>query len=189
MVNPNEMRQYHYCPRVIFYERCTPVFRRETLRMRYGKEAHDVENALEKQRSLQRYGLHEGQREFNVQMYAPNLDLFGTADLIVTVGAETYPVEFKDSTRAPDLGHEMQVCAYGLLLEMTRKTKSPRGYWHSTRTRETFVIEFSSKLRKRTLAAIADINDFIRAERCPEPTVQVAKCIDCELKNFCGDVL
>lgn len=188
MVNPNELRQYNYCPRVIFYERCTPVHRRETLRMQYGREAHDVENALEKQRSLQRYGLHEGKREFNVQMHAPSLELFGTADLIVTVGEETYPIEFKDSTRSPDLGHEMQLCAYGLLLEATRATRSPRGYWHSTRTRETFVIEFDAKLRKRTLAAITDINSFIKAERCPDPTPQVAKCFDCELKNFCADV-
>jgi CRISPR-associated exonuclease Cas4 len=188
VINPNELRQYNYCPRVIFYERCTPVHRQETRRMQYGREAHDTENALEKQRSLQRYGLHEGKREFNVAMHAPNLELNGTADLIVTVGSETYPIEFKDSTRPPDLGHEMQLCAYGLLLEATRNTKSPRGYWHSTRTRETYVIEFDTKLRKRTLNAIREMNEFIRAERCPEPTTQIAKCFECELRNFCGDV-
>lgn len=188
MITPAELRQYHYCPRILFYERCTPVRRRETRRMQYGREAHDVETALERQRSLQRYGLHEGQREFGVTMYSPTLELSGIADLVVTVGMEAYPVEFKDSTREPDGGHQMQLCAYGLLLEATREIHSPRGYWHSTRTRETYVIEFDNKLRKRTLKAIQDINNFIKAERCPDPTPQVAKCLECELRNFCGDV-
>jgi len=188
VITPAELRQYHYCPRIVFYERCTPVRRRETRRMQYGREAHDAETALEGQRSLQRYGLHEGQRECNVRMLSTQLELNGIADLVVTVGAEVYPVEFKDSTREPDLGHQMQLCAYGLLLEDTRQVQSPRGFWHSTRTRETYVVEFDPKLRKRTLKAIQDINSFIRAERCPEPTSQVAKCLECELRNFCGDV-
>jgi CRISPR-associated exonuclease Cas4 len=157
--------------------------------MQYGREAHEVEAALEKQRSLQRYGLHQGQREFGVHLHSDLLEITGIADLVVTVGVESYPVEFKDSTREPDLGHHMQVCAYGLLLEATRKTKSPKGFWHSTRTRETYVIEFDTKLRKRTLQAIRDINAFIKAERCPDPTPQVGKCLECELRNFCGDVL
>jgi CRISPR-associated exonuclease Cas4 len=156
--------------------------------MQYGREAHDVETALEKQRSLQRYGLHQGKREFSVVMHSATLELFGTADLVVTVDSEAYPIEFKDSTRLPNGGHEMQLCAYGLLLEATREVGSPRGYWHSTRTRETHVVEFDQKLRKRTLKAIRDINDFIRTERCPDPTPQVAKCFECELRNFCGDV-
>lgn len=188
MITPAELRQYHYCPRVVFYERCTPVRRRETRRMQYGREAHDAEAALERQRSLRRYGLHEGQREFGVRLHSEALEVTGIADLVVTAGAESYPVEFKDSTREPDLGHRMQLCAYGLLLEATRQTKSPRGFWHSTRTRETYEIAFDAKLRRRTLDAIREINEFIRAERCPDPTPQVAKCLECELKNFCGDV-
>jgi len=188
MITPAELRQYHYCPRIIFYERCTPVYRRETRRMQYGREAHDAEAALEKQRSLQRYGLHQGQREFGVHLHSEALELTGIADLVVTVGAESYPVEFKDSTREPDFGHQMQLCSYGLLLEAIRGIKSLKGFWHSTRTRETYVIEFDAKLRKRTLHAILDINAFIKAERCPDPTPQVAKCLECELKNFCGDV-
>jgi CRISPR-associated exonuclease Cas4 len=156
--------------------------------MQYGREAHDKETALERQRSLQRYDLHEGTREFDVNLTSTDLGLTGIADLVVTIGDKAYPVEFKDSTRPPDAGHAMQVCAYGLLIESARGLNSPRGFWHSTRTRETHVIEFDSRLRQTTLRAIRDINDFIRGERCPPPTPQVAKCFECELRNFCGDV-
>ena len=81
----------------------------------------------------------------------------------------------------------MQLCAYGLLIENVQKIPSPRGYWHSTRTKETLEIEFSLALRKRTMRAISDINDFIKTERCPPPTKQLGKCLECELLNFCGD--
>lgn len=188
MITPAELRQYSFCPRVVFYERCTPVRRRETRRMQYGREAHDAESALEKQRSLQRYSLHEGEREFGVRLHSERLELSGIADLVVTVGTETFPVEFKDSTREPDLGHRLQLCAYGLLLEDIRRVRSPRGYWHSTRTRETHVVEFDARLRRKTLGAICEINAFVKAERCPAPASQVAKCLECELKNFCGDI-
>lgn len=188
MITPAELRQYDYCARVVFYDRVTPVRRRETRRMQYGRESHDKEHALERERSLQRYGLHEGTRAFNVSLTNLELELTGIADLIVTVGEEAYPVEFKDSTRPPNAGHAMQVCAYGLLIEAVHGLRSPRGFWHSTRTRETHVIEFDARLRRRTLKVIREINDFIRAERCPPPAAQVEKCLECELRNFCGDV-
>ena len=31
LITPTELRQWHYCPRVVFFERCTPVRRRETI--------------------------------------------------------------------------------------------------------------------------------------------------------------
>ena len=187
MITPADLRQYDYCARVLFFERCTPVKRRETRMMQYGREAHDVENALEKERSLQRYRLHEGERKFNVKLFSPDLELNGIADLIVYSDGNAYPIEFKHTTGEPSIGHQMQLCAYGLLIENVQKISSPRGYWHSTRTKETLEIEFSPALRKRTMRAINDINDFIKTERCPPPTKQRGKCLECELINFCGD--
>ena len=187
MITPADLRQYDYCARVLFFERCTPVKRRETRMMQYGREAHDVENALEKERSLQRYRLHEGERKFNVKLFSPDLELNGIADLIVYSDGNAYPIEFKHTTGEPSIGHQMQLCAYGLLIENVQKISSPRGYWHSTRTKETLEIEFSPALRKRTLRAINDINQFITTERCPPPTKQLGKCLECELINFCGD--
>jgi CRISPR-associated exonuclease Cas4 len=155
--------------------------------MQYGREAHDVENVLERERSLQRYGLHTGERRFNVRLFSETLQLNGIADLIVYSDGNAYPIEFKHTTGEPTLGHQMQLCAYGLLIEHLQGTPSPRGYWHSTRTKETLEIDFKPALRRRTQRAIQEINDFIRFERCPPPTSHPGKCLECELLNFCGD--
>ena len=187
VITPADLRQFEYCARILFFERCTPVKRRETRMMQYGREAHDVENALERERSLQRYGLHTGERHFNVRLFSETLQLNGIADLIVYSDGNAYPIEFKHTTGEPNLGHQMQLCAYGLLIENLQGIPSPRGYWHSTRTKETIEIDFKPALRRRTSRAVEEINDFIRSERCPPPTAQLGKCLECELLNFCGD--
>jgi CRISPR-associated exonuclease Cas4 len=75
------------------------------------------------------------------------------------------------------------------MLEEVMGISSPRGYWHSTKTGETLSIEFDTRLRNQTLKAVREIQSFIALERCPEPTSQIGKCLECELRNFCGDTL
>ncbi|MEF2280296.1 CRISPR-associated protein Cas4 [Deinococcus sp. YIM 134068] len=189
LVTPTELRQHHYCPRVVFFARCTPVKRRETVLMTHGRERHQQEGERERRRTLSRYDLTEGERRYDVRLTSERLGLNGELDLLIVAGEQAYPVEFKHSQRPPDPGHKLQLCAYGLLVEDALGLHCPHGYWHSSRTRQTHLIPFDTRLRNRTLAAIRTIRDFIEAERCPPPTAQVNKCLECELRNFCGDTL
>lgn len=189
LITPTELRQWHYCPRVVFFERCTPVRRRETVLMTHGREKHERELQLERRRTLSRYELAEGERRYDVRLTSTGLGLTGELDLLIVNGAEAYPAEFKHSQRPPDAGHKLQLCAYALLVEAELGLSVPRGYWHSSRTRQTVTIPFDTRLRNRTLKAIAEVRAFIGREQCPPPTSQTVKCLECELKNFCGDTL
>ena len=187
LITPTELRQHHYCPRVVFFERCTPVRRRETVLMTSGREKHQAELTRERRRTLARYALTEGERRYNVQLTNVALGLTGELDLLIVDGAAAYPVEFKHTSRPPDPGHKLQLCAYALLVEAELGLRCPHGLWHSSRTRQTHEIVFDTRLRNRTRAAIETISAFIAAERCPPPTAQTNKCLECELRNFCGD--
>lgn len=189
LITPTELRQHHYCPRVVFFERCTPVRRRETVLMTHGRERHQTELARERRRTLSRYDLTEGERRYGLRLTSPVLGLTGELDLLIVDGAQAFPVEFKHTSRPPDSGHKLQLCAYALLVEAELNLTCPHGYWHSSRTRQTNTISFDTRLRNRTRAAIATVRDFILAERCPSPTPQTVKCLECELRNFCGDTL
>ena len=189
LITPTELRQWHYCPRVVFFERCTPVRRRETVLMMHGREKHQRELQLERRRNLSRYDLAEGERRYDVRLTSVALGLTGELDLLIVNGAEAYPTEFKHSQRPPDAGHKLQLCAYALLLEAELGLSASHGYWHSSRTRQTITIHFDTRLRNRTRRAIAEVRAFIQQERCPLPTSQTYKCLECELKNFCGDTL
>lgn len=189
LVTPTELRQWHYCPRVVFFERCTPVRRRETVLMSHGRERHTEELRKERRRTLSRYDLAEGERRYDLRLTNTALGLTGELDLLVVCGAQAHPVEFKHSPRPPDPGHKLQLCAYGLLVEAELGLHCPHGLWHSSRTRQTHTVVFDTRLRNRTLRAIAEVRAFIQAERCPAPTGQRAKCLECELRNFCRDTL
>lgn len=189
MITPTELRQFHYCPRVVFFARCTPVRRRETVLMTHGREKHESELLRERRRALSRYDLTEGERRYDVRLSNAALGLNGELDLLIVNGAEAYPVEFKNSRRPPDPGHRLQLCAYALLVEAALGLNCPHGYWHSSVTHETHVVAFDRRLRNRTATAIRAVRTLIREERCPEPTHRVEKCLECELRNFCGDTL
>ncbi|MFC4427190.1 CRISPR-associated protein Cas4 [Deinococcus navajonensis] len=189
LVTPTELRQHHYCPRIVFFERCTPVQRRETISMTHGREKHQSELLKERRRTLSRYELTEGERCYDVRLTSQTLGLTGELDLLIVNGTRAFPVEFKHTLGLPDPGHKLQMCAYALLVEAQLNLTCAQGYWHSSRTRQTHVISFDTRLRNRTRAVIQTIRGFIHAERCPPPTSQAIKCIDCELKNFCGDTL
>lgn len=68
MITPTELRQFHYCPRVVFFARCTPVRRRETVLMTHGREKHESELLQERRRALSRYDLTEGERRYDVRL-------------------------------------------------------------------------------------------------------------------------
>lgn len=189
LVTPTELRQWHYCPRVIFFERCTPVRRRETVLMTYGREKHQKELQLERRRTLSRYELAAGERHYDVRLTSPELGLSGELDLLIVNGHEAYPIEFKHSQRPPDPGHKLQLCAYGLLVEAAFGLSCPHGYWHSSRTRQTHLVPFDTRLRNRTRNAIKEVRVALWLEQCPPPTPRTIKCLECELKNFCGDTL
>ena len=189
LITPTELRQHHYCPRVVFFERCTPVRRRETVLMTHGREKHQAELEKERRRTLSRYELTGGERRYDVRLTNAAIGLTGELDLLIVNGVQAFPVEFKHTLRPPDPGHKLQLCAYALLVEAELGLSCPHGYWHSSRTRQTHVIVFDTRLRNRTRAAIQDVRAFIAAERCPAPTAQTVKCLECELRNFCGDTL
>ena len=157
--------------------------------MTHGREKHRSELVKERRRTLSRYDLAEGERRYDVRLTSLSLGLNGELDLLIVNGQEAYPVECKHTPPPPDPGHKLQLCAYALLVEAELGLVCPHGYWHSSRTRQTHTIPMDIRLRNRTLKAISEVRAFIGLERCPPPTSQKVKCLECELRNFCGDTL
>ncbi|GGJ78322.1 CRISPR-associated protein Cas4 [Deinococcus aquiradiocola] len=157
--------------------------------MTTGRDQHQAELERERRRTLSRYTLRAGERRYDVRLTSEPLQLTGELDLLIVDGAIAFPVEFKHTVRPPDPGHRLQLCAYALLVEDQLGLDVPHGYWHSSRTRQTHTIVFDVRLRNRTRQAISAVNAFISTGRCPGPTSQLGKCLECELKNFCGDTV
>src|SRR5258708_34175246 len=91
----NDLKQFEYCPRIVFYNTVMPVERKTTIKMGRGKEQEFRLDALETRRTLRRYDLGSGERRFHVWIESVHMGLIGKLDLLIASPKGYYPVDFK----------------------------------------------------------------------------------------------
>lgn len=184
-----DLKQYVYCPRVLYYQLVLPAVRPITYKMEEGVLAHHTAVSNEKRRQLRTYGLTSGERYFDVPLYSADLCLTGKIDLLIQTDEEWIPVDYKNSAKiAPH--YKMQLMAYGrLLAEDAAGKRVKRGFIYLLPTRTAVEVPFTKPLQKKVDQALAEIHAIYTHETMPPPTKQRAKCTDCEFRRFCNDVL
>ena len=116
-IRVSDIKQYFYCPRVVYHTYYTPVVRPTTHPMQIGAVQHEVLSVLERRRTLSRYGLDTGSRQFHISLYAESLGLSGVLDLLIRTEDGVFPVEFKSTTQRLNLNAKYQLTAYALMVE------------------------------------------------------------------------
>jgi len=187
IVRVSDIKQWFYCPRVVYFTYIMPVQKKVTVKMQFGAEEHEVLSALEQRRKLRRYGLEEGKRLFRVPLVSDKLGLSGVLDLLIISGEDYYPVEFKDTTRGVSQNHRYQLTGYALLVEEKYACQVSRGFLYQIPTNQVNSVRIDQKSKDVVIRAVDDIRRMIRSEIMPEATPQKAKCTDCEFLHFCGD--
>lgn len=188
-----DIKQYDYCRRVVFYEYCLPGVRPVTYKMQAGIGEQDRIADLEERRSLRAYGVTQGERHFNVNVASQKLPLVGQIDMVIETGAGGHahliPVDFKLSRREPGRHFKLQLAAYALLLEENWGVPVERGAIYLIPLKRVIDVPITPRLRKDVIAHLAEIRGMIEAEQMPAPTTQRSRCVNCEFRRFCNDVL
>ncbi len=184
----NDIKQYFYCPRIVFYQYSMPVEKKSTWKMERGKVEEDRIDELEKRRKLAEYRLAEGKRHFHVWLASDRLGLSGKLDLLIESPAGLFPVDFKYTTGEPHRNHVAQLCGYALLLEDRYQKPVDSGFIYLIPKDDAVAVDLTPELKAETLRILEDIGRMIDRERMPPPTPLRQRCADCEYKNFCGDV-
>ncbi len=183
-----DLKQYAYCPRVLFYALCMPVKKYLPPRVRIGTEVHALVERLERRRSARRFGFRSAAKQFEVRCASDRLGLSGTVDMVLEIGGGIAPVEFKMSRRGLQPNVRAQLAAYAVMLEETFGKPARRGFLVEIPEMRVHPCDVTD----RDLAALEDrlsaIRAMLAAERLPEPTSDRGKCPDCELLAYCGDV-
>lgn len=187
-----DFKQWVYCPRVLYYHYCLPDVRPVTYKMQAGSEAGQHTEELEERRSLRVYGLTSGERRYNVALASARLGLRGVADMVIDVDAggarEVIPVDFKDSDQAGP-HFVLQLVAYALMLEEAWGCSVRRGFLYLIPLRRAEEVPIDRRLRTRFANARDGMMAMLNREGMPAPTAQVNKCVVCEFRRFCNDVL
>lgn len=184
-----DLKQWAYCPRVFYYQHCLPRVRPTTFKMEAGAMAGRSEVGREERRSLRVYGIAQGEREYDVAVRSEKLGLRGEIDMVITVaGGEVIPVDYKLS-KIPGTHFQMQLCAYGMMLEELRGGAVRRGFIYAIPLRAAETIQLDQRLRQNALKAIEAMQRIIAQETMPAPVKNMSKCVTCEFRRFCNDVV
>lgn len=184
-----DLKQYVYCPRILYYHTVLPQVRPLTYKMEAGIRAHTQAEGREKRRSLRTYGLADGRRTFNVPVFNSALMLSGEIDMVIETADELIPVDYK---QAKQVGQhfKLQLMGYGRLLELadpkeTRAVK--RGFLYLIPARKAVEVRFTGPMRRQLDQALAAIQAIVIKQQVPLPVDKPARCIDCEFRRFCND--
>jgi CRISPR-associated exonuclease Cas4 len=184
----NDIKQYAYCPRIVFYQYAMPVEKKPTWKMEQGKVEEAEIDRLEKRRKLSEYLLVEGERRFHFPVSSGHLGLSGRLDLLIQSPEGLFPVDFKWTTGRPHRNHVYQLCAYALLLEEHFRKPVAKGFVYLIPTSDAVAFDLTDDLKDQTRAMLSEIRRMVEQEEMPPPTPVRNRCSDCEYRNFCGDI-
>jgi len=194
LLKVTDLKQFAYCPRIPYYHYCLPEVRPTTYKMAAGIRAQDRAEELERRRSLRAYGLTEGERHFNVSIASRQLGVSGQIDLVIkhTVNGEDRlcPDDYKLSRREPGRHFKLQLACYALLLEEVWELPVEDGFLYLIPARRAVRVPITTRLRNDVRRQLAEIRALVLAERMP-PVLpkQRSRCVDCEFRRFCNDML
>ncbi|MDA8235149.1 MAG: CRISPR-associated protein Cas4 [Clostridia bacterium] len=185
----SDIKQFVYCPRILYFTYVLPVDKKVTRKMTYGQERHVELDCLEKRRKLKRYNLAEGERKFHTHLYSPRLGLEGKLDLHIICGQEFFPVEFKNTLKGPGLNHKYQLTAYAMLLEDVYRRPVRYGFIYLIPTGTIHELEITPNMRQHVKEIMTKIRCMVKGQSMPGTAIRKQRCVDCEYRKFCGDVI
>lgn len=182
-----DLKQFAYCARVVFYERCLPHVRPRTYKMDAGRDAHEVESRRAARRTLAQYDQSEGKRVFDLRLASASLRLTGILDeAVFCADGAVFPVDYK-LARQVSAHYRLQLASYALLLEETG-AKVDKGFIYLIPKREMVAVSMTAKLRDQVRLLLEQMLAMVEREKMPEPAPNPNFCAACEFRRFCNDV-
>lgn len=182
-----DLKQYTYCPRILYYHACLPGIRPTTFKMEAGIEAHQSEPKRAMRRSMHLDSDQIIARHFDLTLTSETLGLSAQIDEVIEMPDELIPVDYKLAKRS-GYHFKLQLCAYALLLEEHFTYDVTRGFLYLIPRRRAEEIVFDKKLRRAVQKALHEMTAIRASESMPPPTTQRRRCTDCEFRKFCNDV-
>lgn len=183
-----DLKQFLYCPRIMFYERCMPGVRPRTFSMDAGHEDHLEARQNAQRRTFVQMGVENGRREFDIDIIDTDLNLHGKLDeVVMTETGELFPVEYKGTRKVAD-NHRLQVVAYAVLLERARGVEVKRAYVYLIPMRKARLLKINPEDKQQLYETLDVMTAIVMAEEMPPPTPVRSRCQGCEFRRFCNDV-
>lgn len=177
-----DMRQYVYCPRIIYFRHVMRIQPERTYKMERGEEIHDAirKKNPELDGQIQKY--------YNIYLKDKKLGLVALLDYIEYDNDEAIPVDIKTGKHVQhDISehHLAQLIVQAILVEsklgiLVQKVK----VWYLKENKE-FSHEITMEDKRKILSHLNEMKEILLKEIPPKPVKDVAKCRDCEFWRYC----
>jgi len=187
MIPINLIRQYFFCPRIIYFNLLTNIKPVYPLHVEIGKEYHNLQYKLTKHRKFKKLNInyHKVLKEYYIE--DEELGVNGKVDLVFVCNDEIIPVEFKFIEKKPSYAYMLQVIGYGILLERRYNLEFKRGFIIYSNNIKFYPINVTKTLKDDFFKTIEKIKNIIDKGNLPFSSASENKCSQCEYLNFCDD--
>ena len=185
MITAGELKNWAYCPRVVYYRRRLGASSVATYKMKAGLDAQQMIERFEMRRSLGKYGFEDARRTRDLWLVDEELGLNGRVDYLLESEDEAAIVDFKLTASEPGDNHRLQLAAYAWLVERRLAKPVRRCFIYRIPDDRVFEVVIDERLRAWRTAALVQIRDL---DELPEATAVRGRCTDCEYLNFCADI-
>lgn len=182
----NYIRQWCFCPRIVYYAELTDFPARYPVWVRQGEIFHEQEARLWQRRTLSRFGLQDAAVHLDFQGKSEKHGLHGIADMLIESGDEVFPVEFKLTWNFQKKGGLLQLAAYGLIAAEQTGKKCQCGFIAESE-KKLHRVNFSDQLTGEVLQKAAEIRNMLIKGTKPVSPATLRQCTNCEFLNHCND--
>jgi CRISPR-associated exonuclease Cas4 len=190
LIRLTDLKNWAYCPRVVYYHRVMPEAAPMTSKMRSGLKAQELIEKLGLRRTLNRYNFDAARRVFGRWLSDETVGISGRVDLILIreEAGVAAVVDYKLTGGVPGDNHRLQLHGYAVLVEQAYGVRVDQAFLYRIPDERVFVIPIEKAGRDRVFSAVDEIRKMIAEQILPPPTQTRTKCADCEFANYCGDV-
>ena len=182
----NLIRQWCYCPRVVYYMELSPVDFHRPIWVKQGEDFHQMEETLWHRRNLSRFNLQNGKKHHHLKMEDKELGLHGIVDMAIETDTAVYAAEFKLSANSKKRGDQLQLVAYAMLLEKYFEKPSPVGFLLG-KEKVLHTVKVDDDKRQSVVEVCRQVRQMLKKGLKPSSSAALAQCSVCEYVNFCND--
>jgi len=178
-----DMRQFVYCPRIIYFRYVMLIQPESTYKMQRGEAVHQKgvrSKGKEIEGSLEKY--------YNLFLKDVELNIASLLDYLEFNGAEAIPVDIKTGHcyQDPISDHHLaQLIFQAILVEKNFKVPVMKVKVIYTKEKSERIYTFSVMDKLKVLKNIGRIREMVRTEAIPAPVSDAGKCVDCEFWRYC----
>jgi len=188
MIPISLIRQYVFCPRIVYYNLLTnikPIYPRH---ISLGEDYHKLQEALSKNRKFIKLNIDYKDIILDTYIENEDLNLCGKLDLLLICDDEIIPIEFKwTDNKKPSYSHILQLYGYGLIASKEYEKNFTKSMIVYSNNMKIFNINITDKIKDDFFKIVKSIENIVKESILPNSNADDIKCSQCEYLNFCDD--